>query len=189
MKIYAANIYSISIDNYIPYFSSYRRERIKKIKTVTHAVQSAASEALLCYAAKKEGVPLPLDIKTEPGGKPYADNLNFSISHSGEMVLLAVSAYKVGVDIQKINKNQNLKSAKKILTPAEAENIDVSTFFKYFTMKESYFKMTGEGLPLSPKPFTDFKKCYFKTWEKFGYAISVCSPEKFTADIEFLTDL
>lgn len=186
IKIYMTSLNFSSIDLYRPYFSQYRKERLQKTKNPLHFAQAEATEALLCYGAAKLGYSLPLNINVRKGGKPYAKNLNFSISHSGDKVLLALSDTEIGADIQKINYSQNLAVAKKILIPAETEGVDTYTFFRYFTMKESYFKMTGEGLPLSPKPFNSFEKCFFKTWEKDGYMISVCQKREITADIEFV---
>ncbi len=186
VKIYVADLNFSLIASYRPYFSEYRKIRLKKIKNKVHFLQAEAAEALLCYAAEKEGYSLPLDIKTEEKGKPYAENIHFSISHSENHVLVAIAPCRIGADIQKINKGQNLSVATKILTPSELSGIDTHEFFRLFSMKESYFKMTGEGLPLTPKPFYAFEKCYFVTWEKDGYMICVCTKEKEEQEIKFL---
>ena len=167
-------------------FSSYRLSKLEKNKNEKHYAESVSAEMLLMYAAKKEGLPLPLDIKTDIGGKPYAENINFSISHSSGKILVAVSDSVIGADIQKINPLQNLEVAKKFLTESERENINTETFFKLFTMKESYFKMTGEGLPLSPKPFSEFEKCFFDTFIIEDYAVSVCSMKPFETTVEHM---
>jgi len=186
LKVYISDVAEFDRSINYPLFSSYRIEKLKKIKNEKHFNESASAEALLCFAAKKEGLPLPLDIKTYQDGKPYAENINFSISHSHGKVLVALSDSAVGADIQKINPSQNLKVAKKFLTGEECSNLDNDKFFRFFTMKESYFKMTGEGLPLSPVPFSDFKKCFFDTFITENYAVSVCSPKPFETTIEYV---
>ncbi len=185
-EIYVADLNFSLINTYRPYFSEYRKMRLKKIKNPLLFAQAEAAEALLCYAAEKNGCSLPVDIKTEKRGKPYAENINFSISHSDGRVMVSIAQCRIGADIQKINEQQNLSVAKKILTPSELSGIDTHEFFRLFTMKESYFKMTGQGLPLSPKSFSSFEKSYFKTWEKDGYIICVCTKEKEENRIEFV---
>ena len=184
VKIYICNaVKNICTEN----FSSYRLLKLKRITDEVHYAEALSAEALLCCAAKKEGLSLPLDIKVKEGGKPFAENFNFSISHSKGKILVAVSDCEVGADIQKINPLQSLGTARKFLTEKERANLDTEKFFKLFTMKESYFKMTGEGLPLSPVPFENFTNCYFHTFKKEDYMISVCSPEPFETVIEYVT--
>ena len=170
----------------LPVFSEYRKEKLSKTKNILNFYQSATAERLLCYAAKNENLPLQLNIKTACKGKPLSDDLNFSISHSGEKVLLAVADGQIGADIQKINPLQNLNVAQKILTPDERKNIGVNRFFELFTKKESYFKMTGEGLWLSPVSFKDFKKCYFNTFKIDQYFVSVCTEKEQSFKIEYV---
>ena len=186
VKIYIADLNFPFITSYRPFFSEYRKKRLQKIDNSIRFLQAETAEALLCYAAEKEGYPLPLDIKTEKKGKPYAENINFSISHSNNRVLVAIAPCYVGADIQKINETQNLSVAKKILTPKELKGIDTHDFFRLFTMKESYFKMTGEGLPLNPKSFQSFEKCYFESWEKDGYMISICTKDREEKEVQFV---
>lgn len=186
VKIYITDLNFSLIASYRPYFSEYRKKRLQKIKNEVRFSQAEAAEALLCYAAEKEGYSLPLDIKTEKNGKPYAENINFSISHSGNRVLVAIAPCRIGADIQRINEEQNLSVATKILTSSELLGIDTHDFFRLFTMKESYFKMTGEGLPFTPKPFSNLEKSFFATWEKDEYMMCVCTCEKEEKVIEFV---
>jgi len=182
IKLYITDI--LKCDDILPCFSSYRINKLSKTEDLPHRFQSATAERLLCFAAKKEGYPLPLEIKTNSFGKPYTDNFYFNISHSNQKILVAISDSEIGVDLQKVNCNQNLKVARKFLTEEENKNIDVETFFKFFTMKESYFKMTGKGLPLSPVSFKSFEKCFFETLKFDSYFISVCSRSSAEFSIE-----
>ena len=90
---------------------------------------------------------------TDANGKPLCEGIYFNISHSGEYVLCAVSETPVGCDIEKAE-NAPFEIADSVFLPsernyiAEAQNsVDRSRrFFMLWTMKESYIKMTGEGL-------------------------------------------
>ena len=77
--------------------------------------------------------------------------LTLNVSHSGEYVLCAIGEnLSLGVDIEKI-RPINLGEFKKIMTKIQWENIINSknpetTFFKYWTMKESAIKADSRGL-------------------------------------------
>lgn len=87
-------------------------------------------------------------------GKPYAVNAEccFSISHSGDYVLCAVSDKEIGVDIEKI-RTVHEKAAKRFATESEHEYIclDPVNFFRIWVLKEAYFKCIGTGLDSTVK--------------------------------------
>ena len=88
-------------------------------------------------------------------GKPYFINIpgvHFSISHSGEMAMVAVSDREVGADIQEW---RELKSdiAGRFFHPEEKAHLEKlsaseseKAFFELWCLKESYIKFTGKGL-------------------------------------------
>lgn len=87
--------------------------------------------------------------------KPYLSGMpgfHFNLSHSGDYVMLAAAECEVGCDIEKI-KEGKLPLAKRffcreeyeLIAAAEAEERDL-LFTRYWTLKESYIKMTGMGL-------------------------------------------
>ncbi len=90
-------------------------------------------------------------------GKPLCKGIHFNLSHSGEMVICAVSEVPVGCDIEKAE-NAPFEIINRVFSRNERKYIDgagndedkTRRFFKLWTMKESYMKMTGEGLSLSP---------------------------------------
>ena len=155
------------------------------------ALLKIGSEVLLSYALKKA---LPLEIKRQKGGKPYLENSpHFSISHSGNLVVCAISQNIIGVDIEKQRVvNPNLSS--KIYSPSENPSSDTNELLKNWVLKESYVKMTGEGLKRSFNTITikDFalkdKSAYFH-FEKIlndSYFLSVCTNEKEAHKINFV---
>ena len=85
-------------------------------------------------------------------GKPYFrehPDICFSISHCHRGIACAVMDRPVGIDIEDIQYDDNL--AKIILNPEElaivrsADEPDVR-FTEFWTKKESFLKLTGEGL-------------------------------------------
>ena len=90
-------------------------------------------------------------------GKPECEGVYFNLSHSVDMVLCAVSDAPVGCDIEKVT-DAPMEVAERYFSENERRYIADATnsadsdrrFFRLWTMKESYMKMTGEGMSLSP---------------------------------------
>jgi len=92
-----------------------------------------------------------------PHGKPYLQRIpdvHFSLSHSGEFVMCAVSDEDIGCDIQQISASR-ISVANRFFT--EQEKIQVSSandlqveFTRLWTLKESYVKMMGTGISACP---------------------------------------
>jgi 4'-phosphopantetheinyl transferase len=89
-------------------------------------------------------------------GKPYIknNNINFNISYSEDIVVIAISNNLIGVDIESIEPSiiDNL-SLDGILTYREQRLIQNKgpeerslTFFKIWTAKEAYLKCIGSGI-------------------------------------------
>lgn len=90
-------------------------------------------------------------LRTEKG-KPYLKDLPFhiSISHSSDLVAVAVSRFPVGIDMEKI-KDRDLKLCRKVCTEKDNAIIKnshnpIEDFYKIWTAKEAYFKKEGTGI-------------------------------------------
>lgn len=80
--------------------------------------------------------------------KPTISNTNFNISHSGNLILIALSNVEVGIDVEFINPHFAYES---LLThcfrPSELLYINnFYDFYTFWTKKEAIIKATGEGL-------------------------------------------
>ena len=111
-------------------------------------------------------------------------NLYFSISHSNDVLMCAISRHNIGVDCQIIN-IQNIETCKKIskrfYSPTEniflndlpQENY-INNFFKIWTKKEAYIKYTGKGIAEGLNTFSvnNLDDIYFKrvTFDKLSDA-------------------
>lgn len=85
-------------------------------------------------------------------GKPMVNGLEFSLSHSSDLVICAVSDKLVGCDVEKVRKAP-IGVAERYFSCGEQEYLNQfsgedydKAFFRLWTMKESYVKMTGEGM-------------------------------------------
>ena len=116
----------------------------------------AAYQFLSLKYREIRGVPAPMDsIMQNPNGKPYFSDdpgFQFSISHSGDWAVVAVSDVSVGVDIQ-LKKPISLKLAgrfftkneQRLLASLEGEEYN-DTFYRIWTAKEAICKVRGDSL-------------------------------------------
>lgn len=86
--------------------------------------------------------------ESEEGGKPYVTaggrKIPVSVSHSGELIMVAVSSKKViGLDIESRNRNVSSGLLKRIAATEYERGMNA---VRLWTLKESFLKMTGTGL-------------------------------------------
>lgn len=139
-------------------------------------------------------------------GKPEIEGLHFNLSHSQDYVVCAVGDKAVGCDIEKIGKIRE-QVAKRFFTENEVVFLNcydgekkTEEFYRIWTMKESYMKMTGEGLSLDSKRiafsigetiqvYRDGERCscFIKEYHLPGYKLTVCSEDgEFAETVEML---
>ena len=94
------------------------------------------------------------EIKTAEGGKPFFadgpgdDHIEFSVSNSGEYWVCAVSAEPCGIDVQVTSGNDWKAIARRWFMPEEQAYVEregEEGFYRIWTRREAYGKMTGEG--------------------------------------------
>jgi 4'-phosphopantetheinyl transferase len=103
--------------------------------------------------------PQALRLDEGPHGKPFLreplSNLRFSVSHSGDQLLLAfASARDVGVDIERVRPHVDLMGiAQRYFAPAELEALTAASqdarpaaFYSLWTRKEALLKARGQGI-------------------------------------------
>lgn len=125
------------------------------------------------------------NLSYEENGKPVADNCFVSISHSKNMVAVCTSENPVGIDIEKIDYDRDIKKiANRFYHGKELElfneNPTYELFFEIWTKKEAYSKISGEGVGEVFKGFDvyDLDDYTFET-EKIGeFILSVCEKIK-----------
>jgi len=134
--------------------SEERREKVLRYNSKQSRKLSIAVYLLLRFALKEQyGVSETVDFEYSEKGKPSLKNypdIHFSLSHSKNTVVCAVSDSEVGVDVQYIAPVSD-KVAKRVLTMEEYDIFKKSTvkdeyFCEIWTIKESYLKMTGQGI-------------------------------------------
>ncbi|MCR5026927.1 MAG: 4'-phosphopantetheinyl transferase superfamily protein [Methanobrevibacter sp.] len=170
-----------------------RRDKMNKFKFDKDKRLSAGAYLLLDKLLKEEKITQP-NFKIGIYGKAYIsnhENIHFNLSHSGKMVLCAISDMEVGVDIEYIDPTIDLNIAKHYFYNREYENImnaqnRPDEFFKYWVLKESYMKYTGLGMNLKLDSFeiiiedeiklkNDNKNLKFNLFDIENYKIGIAS--------------
>lgn len=143
--------------------SQRRRDKADRLRFPADRRLSLGAELLLRFALRAAGLTGPFPaFSYSPLGKPFLPDagIHFSLSHSGEYALCAVSDLEVGCDVEKL-RPMTMKLARRFFAPeeadalaaipdAEAQNV---RFFRYWTLKESFQKAVGMGLHLPLKDF------------------------------------
>lgn len=117
-------------------------------------------------------------------GKPYFKDFpkpQFSISHSGEYAACALSSVPCGLDIQELRPVRTKRLLERTMSEEEQRNIESAEnreweFCKYWAMKESFLKLTGEGITRSMKDIP--KPAWYEVFEmKAGIAGCISAEE------------
>lgn len=162
-----------------------RKEKIASFKLLDDKKRCLAAGLLLEYVFKKRGIENPEIIYGERGKPLYKHQkelgIYFSLSHSGDYAVIAVSNKEVGIDVEKV-KEPNYKVAEKVFTEIERKTFltgDAEGFFKVWTMKESYLKYCGLGIEKLKdfqvaKPSKVLDEVDFKTTLIDNHVVTVC---------------
>jgi 4'-phosphopantetheinyl transferase len=112
-------------------------------------------------ASYLDAAPAALAFGESAHGKPFVEApdagraLRFSLSHSGDIAVVAVSrGHEVGVDVERVRSLDDLDGfAARYFSPAERDALArmpsgerQRAFFQIWTLKEAYLKACGEGL-------------------------------------------
>ncbi len=163
-----------------------RREKILRYKNTDDKKRSLGAGLLIKRILDEHGSEESL--KTDENGKPVADGIYFNISHSGDYVIAVFDTAPIGCDIEKMKKAP-VSVIKRCFGDMEAEYIKShgdTAFWQLWTLKESYVKMTGEGMKLPFKNIEineDLSLCRegikqnaaFKSFIYDGYMIGICA--------------
>ena len=183
----------------------------RKAQRFVHAEDRirSASGALMCargIGAAMGGAPYRMAYGAygKPGVEGHPE-IQFSLSHSGAMIVFAQASAPVGVDVEEIRDidvsvfHRFLSGNEKSMIASGADPL--LTFYTVWTVREAFAKETGRGLPLfeeedgyridydGERIFFHGKVLMFRTFPMDGHVISLCAeaipaglwPHKITA--------
>ena len=154
------NVENLDLKKAYNLVSKNRQEKIDFYRFDKDKKLSCGAYLLLKKLLAEKNITNPI-FKTEKYCKVYIsnhENIHFNLSHSGKIVLCAISDMEVGADVEYIDREIDLNIAKHYFYNREYENImnaknRPEEFFKYWVLKESYMKYTGLGMNLKLNSF------------------------------------
>lgn len=167
MKVYIADTESLMdplrFANAYEAVGEERQRKVDRFRFPRDKRLSLGAGLLLKEALLNENA-ADMELAVSDRGKPYLKNcpeLYFSLSHSGTKAMCAIDRRPVGCDIEIID-TPPLKIAGRFFSAEEQSLLnsiaDKEQLSRYFYMlwtgKESYLKLTGEGLSGGPEGFT-----------------------------------
>ncbi len=156
MKIFISNISELEDPKENPGLleglSFYRKQKIEKCLQEKGRRQNLGAAILLEQVLKQYGRSTEEIVRGE-NGKPEIEGFYFNLSHAKDYVICAVGDSPIGCDIEAV-KDAPLRIAERYFSESEKEQLNRATtieeksdvFYRMWTIKESYLKMTGEGL-------------------------------------------
>lgn len=191
--------------------SGARLEKVKKAHGEENKKQELAAGLLLVHGLRSYGIDAAMqEFAIGKNGKPHLKDrpdIHFNLTHSGMYAAAAFSDTEVGIDLE--HKCHNIeKIAERFFTKQEAEAITScmdekekqTLFLRYWTLKESVLKITGQGMYLSMQDFafslgaevqmdwvSSDEQYFFREFEIRGkdaimgevqYRLAVCAGEK-----------
>lgn len=170
----------------------WRRRYILRYMRACDRKLSLGAWRLLDKALKENGFSSE-NVMIGRNGKPECDGIYFNLSHSADMALCVVCDTPVGCDIEKVTtapmevaERYFSKREYRYISDAENRTDADRRFFRLWTMKESYMKMTGEGMSISPDSIEMnvdvrtvmrdgvLQDCILQNTSVGGYEISIC---------------
>ena len=158
LHLYCCDVSMLTDEEFMRMYQHTDRQRQKKADQLKHLpakklTVAAGMLARIGIARRLYINPQDISFKNHKGGKPYAEGLDihFSLSHSGNLAVCAISDKPVGIDAER-NKEISLNMAKRCFTQAEQQYVlsekekAQRRFFEIWTKKEAYVKLLGTGI-------------------------------------------
>ncbi len=104
--------------------------------------------------------------KREENGKPVVTNGHISISHSGDLVALAVSEHDIGVDLEEA-RPRHMGFWQRVF----GEGVG----YPEWCQKEAYVKMLGTGFCEHPRTVQVPQEVWCRSFDVAEYVLAVCA--------------
>lgn len=160
--------FDLQNDRLVSRFGNRLKLHIAAKRNIHHQMLSCLAYAMLAEACLPKGDNHLLEVDFDKYGKPFLLSINpcsFSISHSKDYVVLALSDKLVGVDIEWMGDREYISLAERFFAKEEMLFLNTlpyqeqkETFYQLWTLKESYVKALGLGLRISLSSFAFTKQ-------------------------------
>ena len=160
----------------------------RDLEVLSKGDECARRESAFCWKLLCDALGARLGVGAEDidfekkNGKWRSDSVEFSLSHAGGALAVALSEYSVGIDIEPIDDRDRDGVARRFFTEGEAGDYyslrgeeKKEKFFHIWTAKEAIFKASSDEAFLPSSVDSSDKEVYTDTLSLSGrrYALSV----------------
>ncbi len=186
LMLYSFDVSAMSDDDFLRMYQE--SDKSRKLKVDRLKKEPAKKLSVAAGMLARRGIahhfgmqPQDITFRRDHNGKPYAEGLDihFSLSHSANLAVCAISDKPVGIDVEKV-RSVNMRVAQKWFTPKEQYYIFSDKrkiqkrFFEIWTKKEAYVKRLGTGICEFPSfDVTQDSSVYLVKNKKYVVAVSV----------------
>jgi 4'-phosphopantetheinyl transferase len=179
------------VEQWLKKVPEFRREVVLRYRFREDRVRSLCAYLLLCAGLGRVVEAFSYNEHNKPSLP--GEDLHINLSHGKSAAVAGFSKSPIGVDVEFIRKTYPKIVCKRVFTPTEIAQIEASndptlSFFKFWTLKESYVKCIGQGLtfPLQTVEFqlTDGgitcsdSRFTFSTFTQSQHQVSICGSEQ-----------
>ncbi|MCI8864777.1 MAG: 4'-phosphopantetheinyl transferase superfamily protein [Lachnospiraceae bacterium] len=134
-----------------------RQDKIRQFRFPQGKLLSLGAGLLLDYGLRQYGLrEKDVAVAFKENGKPYLTDypeICFNLSHSGTMAMASFAGREVGCDIEQVG-DPDFRVARRFFAPGEKEALNripgpkgrAECFYRFWTLKESFLKVTGQGV-------------------------------------------
>ena len=189
-EVYVLDITNLGLEKYLKKLPRNFLDQVNKYKEDNQRRRSFFSWYLLYLKLVERKINVSnLKVEFNENGKPLIEGINFNISHSHNLVAVAISSHEVGIDLELIEDKDNSKIAKKIMNEEEYQKYlkNKEYFYKVWTKKEAYLKRKGLALDFAlnkDQKIEDVVSYYIQDEDDHYYYLSV-SPS--SSKVEFVS--
>lgn len=189
-EVYVLDITNLGLEKYLKKLPNNFLVQVNKYKEDNQRRRSFFSWYLLYLKLVERKINVSnLKVEFNENGKPLIEGINFNISHSHNLVAVAISSHEVGIDLELVEEKDNEKIAKKIMNEEEYQKYlkNKEYFYKVWTKKEAYLKRKGLALDFAlnkDQKIEDVVSYYIQDEDDHYYYLSV-SPS--SSKVEFVS--
>lgn len=192
------NVFKVSVSekfkdieiSYEEVLSAAEVAKSKKYLQVADRIRFITSKYFLRILVSKflNIAPNAIEFGYQKNKKPKVCGVEFNVSHSGDIILIAISTTAIGIDIESIDKPFEFKTLIDIcFHPDEHKfliNNNLKNFYTFWTRKEALLKATGEGL-VDHMELINTTKRVVKQKNNCYELISFCIEKNYVASIGY----
>jgi len=178
-EVYVLDITNLELEKHLKKLPSNFLDQVNKYKEEDQRRRSFFSWYLLYLKLVERKINVSnLKVEFNENGKPLIEGINFNISHSYNLVAIAISSHEVGIDLELVEEKDNERIAKKIMNEEEYQKYlkNKEYFYKVWTKKEAYLKRKGLSLEFAlnkDQRIEDVASYYIQDEDYNDYYLSV----------------